>query len=161
MREPGTGAGLFEVAGIRVGVLICGDLWEPAFARALVDCADLLCVPAKTSVPSEGHVDYARPLWWNLALTRAMENGLPIVVSDWAEARHEAATLADGTKVRNVHFTCGGSSIVDPGQRPNFDALQATLPPGQPGVLSATIDLDAAAAFREYRRSVGLLPKHA
>ena len=45
-------------------------------------------MPAKTAVPSDNHVEYARTLWHNLALIRAMENGLPVVVSDWAGGRH-------------------------------------------------------------------------
>jgi predicted amidohydrolase len=143
---------------VRVGVLICGDLWEPALARELVDQVDLLCVPAKTTVPTDRYTEYARRLWWNLALTRAMENALPIVVSDWAEARHEAAALADGTKVRSVHHTSGGASINDPGRRPRFNEIQQVLPRGEPGLLAATIDLDAVARFRDYRRSMGLLP---
>jgi predicted amidohydrolase len=156
-RTAGAGPGVFEVAGARVGVLICADLWDAGQARELVDRADLLCVPAKTSVPADSHLEYARHLWWNLALTRAMETGLPIVVSDWAESRHEASILTDGKKVRTVHYTSGGASIVDPGQRPDLARIQRTLPAGRPGVLTGAIDLDAAAAFREYRRSVGLL----
>lgn len=156
-RTAGDASGVFEVAGVRVGVLICADLWDADRARELVDRADLLCVAAKTTVPTENHVEYARRLWWNLALIRAMETGLPVVVSDWSEARHESTALADGKKVKSVHFTSGGASIVDPGQRPDIDHLQQTLPAGQAGMLEAIIDLDAVAAFREYRRSVGLL----
>ena len=140
-------------------MLICADLWDPLYTRQLVGKADLLCVPAKTTVPSETHTDYARQLWWNLALTRAMENGLPIVVSDWSLMRHEAAALVDGTKVRSVHYTSGAASITDPGKRPDFDTLQMKMGARQAGILSATIDLDAVARFRDYRRSVGLLPE--
>ena len=158
-RQTGDGPGVFELAGVQLGVLICADLWDPALARCLLDRVDLVCVPAKTTVPTAGHTDYARRLWWNLALTRAMENALPIVVSDWAAARHEAVSLADGTRVRNVHHTSGGASITNPGRRPRFGEVQTTLPRGESGALSAAIDLDAVAAFRDYRRSVGLLLK--
>jgi len=154
---PGEGPGIFDINGLRVGVLICGDLWEPRHARELVGRVDVLCIPTKTTVPHESYTDYARRLWWNLALTRAMENGLPIVVSDWAESRQEATVLADGSKVRNVHFTSGGTSVSDPGRRPEFDQLQQTLWRGAAGLLSVTIDLDSIARFRDYRRSVGLL----
>ncbi len=99
--EPGRGPGVFELDGFRVAVLICADLWPPELARALIDQADLLCVPAKTAVPSDNHVEYARTLWHNLALTRAMENGLPVVVSDWAGGRH-APTDVDRS-VGSVH----------------------------------------------------------
>ncbi|HOB73320.1 MAG TPA: carbon-nitrogen hydrolase family protein [Phycisphaerae bacterium] len=157
-RRPGNEAGIFDLEGIRVAVLICGDLWEPAMARELVGRADLLAVPAKTAVPSQSRIDYARKLWWNLALTRAMENGLPVVVADWAEGRHESIGLVGGTRTRSVHYTSGGASITDPGKRPDFDALQTKLSAGRPGLLAANIDLDAVRAYQEYRQSVGLLP---
>lgn len=145
-------------SSIRVGVLICGDMWDARLAAELRDRVDVLCVPVKTRVPEAGHIDYARRLWWNLALTRAMENAIPIVVSDWAEGRHEAYALVEGTRVQSVHYTTGGSSISDPGRRPHFEELQQTIPRGQPGILAADIDLDAVARFREYRKAVGLLP---
>lgn len=86
--EAGNERGIFEINGWRVGILICADLWSPGHARALRAEVDLLCVPAKTAVPSDQHVGYARELWHCLALTRAMENGFAIVVSDWAAGRH-------------------------------------------------------------------------
>lgn len=156
-RQPGDSPGIFELAGVRVAVLICADLWDPQYTRELVGQADLLCVPAKTTVPTESHTDYARQIWWNLALTRAMESGLPIVVSDWSLARHEAAALVDGTKVHSVHYTCGAASITDPSKRPDFEAIQMRLGIKETGILAATIDLDAVDKYRDYRRSVGLL----
>lgn len=156
-RTPGAGPGVFAVAGVRVGVLICADLWEPAYMRELSGRVDLVCVPAKTTVESDGYTDYARRLWWNLALTRAMENGLPVVVSDWSDMRHEASAAVDGTRIRSVHYTSGGASIVDPGRRPNLTEVQVTLPEGRDGMLNATIDLEAVEKYREHRRSVGLL----
>lgn len=157
-RTPGTQPGVFNVAGVRIAVLICADLWDPVLLREVMNRADLLCVPAKTSVPTAGHVEYARKLWWNLALTRAMESGLPVVVSDWAEARHDVSNAGRGTALVGVHHTSGGSSITDPSYRPDFDRLQQVLWRGEPGVLRAAIHLDAVQAYRDYRRSVGLLP---
>ncbi len=156
--QAGTSCGIVDVGGLRLGVLICGDLWEPALARELLDKVDILCVPANTTVPSDAYVTYARKLWWNLALTRAMENGLPVVVSDWAAGRHEAVASAHGQKVRAVHYTGGASCIVDPGRRPDFDAMQRTITAGHKGIVEAEIDLEAVAAYRRHRRSVGLLP---
>jgi predicted amidohydrolase len=156
-RTAGSAPGVFELAGLRVGVLICADLWEPAHMRELVGRVDLVCVPAKTTVESDGHTEYARRLWWSLALTRAAETGLPVAVSDWAAMRHEAVAAADGTRIRTVHYTSGAASVVDPGRRPRIDQLQMTLARGQEGALAATIDLEAVARYREHRRSVGLL----
>ncbi len=158
VREPGDGPGIFTLAGVRVGVLICGDLWRPDLVMELRGAVDLLCVATKTTVPDATHTDYARRLWHHLALIRAMESGLPIVVADWAEGRNESIGCVDGQRVKSVHYTSGGSSITDPSRRPQFDRLQQKLPAGEPGLLSATIDLDAMAAFRDYRRSIGLLP---
>jgi predicted amidohydrolase len=156
-RRSGTAPGVFEVAGVRVGVLVCADLWDPLMALELRDRVDVLCVPAKTTVPSDRYVDYARGLWWNLALTRAMESALPVVVSDWAARRHESKRVVEGRTIRDTHFTSGGASICDPSGRPDLGRIQQTIVKGAPGVLTATIDLDAVAAFRDYRRSVGLL----
>ncbi len=156
-RTAGTGPGVFEAAGVRVGVLICADLWEPAYMRELMGRADVVCIPAKTTVESAGYTDYARRLWWNLALIRSMETALPIVVSDWAESRHEAVASADGTRVHTVHYTSGGSSIVNPGKRPRMEEIQVTLSRGEEGSLAATIDLDEVEQYREHRRMVGLL----
>jgi predicted amidohydrolase len=103
-------------------------------------------------------VPYARKLWWNLALTRAMENGLPVVVSDWAAGRHEAVSTVEQQKVRAVHYTSGAACIVDPGKRPDIDATQSTITAGHKGILEATIDLEAVAAYRRHRQQVGLLP---
>jgi predicted amidohydrolase len=158
-RQAGAGPGIFDVAGARVGVLSCADLWDPALAREMLGRVDLLCVPAKTTVPSDRYVEYARTLWWNLALTRAMENGVPVVVSDWAEGRHETKRLVEGTTIRDTHYTSGGGSVCDPSGRPEIVRIQQTLARGAAGVLTAAIDLDAVARFREYRQSVGLLPK--
>lgn len=158
-RKRGTWAGVFELAGVRVGVLICGDLWDPALARELHGQADLLCVPAKSGVPTDRNVDYAREMWWNLALTRSVENALPVVVSDWASARHDTKRMTDGIVVRETHYTAGGSSICDPSHRPDTVKMQQKILRGATGVLVANIDLAAVAHFREYRQSVGLLPK--
>jgi len=127
-------------------------------ARELLDRVDILCVPARTTVPSERYTQYARTLWWSLALTRAMENAVPVVVSDWAEGRHDSKRLVEGTLVHDVHYTSGGGTICDPAGRPDIARIQRTLARGAPGLLTASIDLDAVADFRKYRRSVGLLP---
>jgi predicted amidohydrolase len=158
LRVPGTSTGVYEIDGVRFGVLICADLWWPELARRLVDQVDCLCVPCKSTVPTEAHVEYARALWHNLALTRAMENGIPVVVSDWPSARHDFHVLAGGVRTTQTHYTSGATTICDPGHRPQLDHMQRTLPKGAPGVLRTDIDLQRLRTYREYRRSVGLLP---
>ncbi len=204
--EAGSENGVFEVEGFRIGVQICADLWWPERTRELIDLVDVLCVPAKTAVPSDNHVVYARALWHALELTRATESGLPIIVSDWAGGRHAPTDVdmsigsvhARGTDFDRgvlhkrhrdhtasptaagpteptatyhtsavpalgvgVHFTTGAASICNPAHRPDIEKLQQTLQRGEAGFLCEQIDLDAVAAFRDYRRGVGLLPEPA
>ena len=154
----GTKPCVFALDGVRVGVLICADLWHPERTRELCDKIDVLAVPAKTSVPSEAHTVYARSVWHALALTRATENGFATVVSDWPSARHDSFRVVDGVRTRQTHFTSGASCVIDPSHRPNIDQIVRVLPKGQPGVIQARIDLDSLVAYREYRRKVGLLP---
>lgn len=146
-RTAGRTPGIFDLSGLRVGVLICADLWYPELARELCGRVDVLCVPAKTTVPSAESVPYARTVWWSLAMTRAVENALPVVVSDWCEQAHATG------------FTSGATSVNDPAGRPDPTRLQRRMDDGQPGVLIAQIDLDAVAEIRQYRRAVGLLAR--
>lgn len=159
VREPGSGPGIFDLDGVRVAVLICADLWWPELAREVCGRADILCVPAKSSVPGGDQVIYARTLWQNLALTRAMENGVAVLVSDWPEARHDTTRMqADGARTRHTHYTSGGGSICDPSHRPNMVRIQEVFDKGAPGSLATTIHLDKLRAYQDYRRRVGLLP---
>ena len=159
-RRPGDEAGIFELEGIRVAVLICGDMWDPALARELVGRADLLVVPAKTTVPTLAYADYARRLWWNLALTRAMENGL--AHRGQRLGRRPARVHRPGRRhphqERPLHQVGGGA--YRSWQTPELRRPSDHAAGRSPGLLAATIDLDAARAYQEYRQSVGLLPVH-
>ncbi len=159
-RSPGSVAGIFEIDGsIKIGVLICADLWPPELARELVGAVDLLCVPAMTAVPAESHVKYARHLWHSLSLTRAMENGMAVAVADWSAERPQQPIPGDRTAARRTFHTCGAATICDPGHRPDLTRIQTTIPPDRPGAVRTDIDLEALARYREYRTSVGLLPR--
>ena len=160
-RTPGTSAGVFEVQGFRLGVLICGDLWHPELSRELVGRVDVLCVPAATVVNAQGNREYARGAWHRLAFVRAMETGAAVVVSDWADGRHEAHRHRDGALSNEVRWTAGASSISDPSRRPELEKMQHTTLRGEAGDLVASIDADRLAEFREYRRRNGLLPEEA
>jgi len=146
-RTAGQGPGVFDLDGLRVGVLICADLWYPELARELGGRVDVLCVPAKTTVSSADFVPYARTLWWSMAMTRAVENALPVLVSDWCERAH------------GTYVTAGASSLNDPAGRPDVNRLQRRMDRGQSGVLVGQIDLDAVAQIRQYRQAVGLLDR--
>lgn len=144
--QPGTGSLTVAVEGIRLGVLICSDLWYPELARHLATQAELLCVPAQTTIRPESEPAYARMLWHTLAMTRAQENVLAVVVSD------QAATS-------QAPFRCGGvSSITDPSAEPALTDIQQVLASGGEGYLLARLDMQRLASFRSYRRENGLLP---
>lgn len=148
---PGKADGLIVVDDLRIGLLICGDLWHPELAREYLKRADLLCVPARSGVPAESHVAYARALWWSMALTRATENALPVIVADWPAAAHPLP--------KRPHWTAGGASVVNPAARPDLLRLQRTLTEGAAGAVRGEISLAGMAEFRRYRASVGLLPR--
>jgi predicted amidohydrolase len=159
-RTPGNRACVFDLHGWRVGILICADLWYPELARELCGRMDLLCVPVKSSVPSERNVAYARHLWETLALIRAVENGCAVVTSDWAQGRHEAASGIQPTAspVTQTYYTSGAATVCNPAHRPNMDQIQSTLVKGQSGHLTVAIDRAGLDRFRKYRSAVGLLP---
>ncbi len=157
-RTPGGTPGVFDVDGIRVGVLICGDLWFPDLARELVDRVDVLCVPAATVVPSERNRDYARASWHRLAFTRAQETGCVVVVSDWADGRHEELRQVGGQEDRHVRWTSGAACITNPAHRPDLERMQKVTRRGEEAHLVAAVDLEKLAAFRSYRQRVGLIP---
>ena len=116
---------------------------------------DVLAVPARTGVPTEAHIAYARTIWHSMALTRAMENGFAVVVADWPQAAHQIQR-AD---VLKTHYTAGAATIVDPSHRPEIQRIQRIPNPTRPEAISATIDLAALSAYRAYRQGVGLLPE--
>jgi nitrilase len=144
--RPGEGSLVVPLAGVPCGVLICADLWYPEQVRELAPSIDLLCVPAQTTIRAESQPAYARLLWQTLAMTRAQENVLAVVVSDQAASSR-------------APFRCGGvTSITDPSAEPDPATLQRTIDGGRDGYLVATIDLLRLRQFRDYRRENGLLP---
>lgn len=146
-RIPGQAPGIVAVDGVRIGVLICADLWFPELARELSGRVDILCVPAKTIVPASEHVAYAQALWRAMALTRSAENVMPVVVSDWCRAEHD------------IGMTAGAATINDPSARPDVDRIQVGLDDGRAGSLWAEVDLDAIGEIRQYRQAMGLLTR--
>lgn len=147
--QPGSASLVLEVEGTRLAVLICSDLWHPELARHLAVDATLLCVPAQTTIRAESEPAYARMLWHTLAMTRAQENVLAVVVSDQAVSSR-------------APFRCGGvSSITDPSAEPALNDIQQVLADGGEGFLVAQLDSERLARFRSYRQENGLLPAQA
>jgi len=151
----GREAGVFELDSIRVGVLICADLWHPELTRELVGRVDVLAIPARTGVPTQEHAAYARRLWHAMALTRAMENGLVVIVADWPEASHQHVPTDGAPK---AYYTAGATTIVDPSHRPDIERIQRFPYPKSSSAIVSRVDLSALGAYQTYRRGVGLLP---
>jgi NAD+ synthase (glutamine-hydrolysing) len=73
--EAGTGAGLFEMQGIRFGILICEDIWEPEPARAArAEGAEVLLVI--NASPFEQRKQAMRE---NLVRQRVLEVRVPVI----------------------------------------------------------------------------------
>ncbi|MFX1254916.1 MAG: carbon-nitrogen hydrolase family protein [Promethearchaeota archaeon] len=143
---------ILNLDGLRFAVEICADLWFPELSRTLIEKeVDALFVPAMTTVISKDHTDYGRWLWHNLAVTRARENIIPLIVSDHALAYYEG-----------YYATCGASCIVDPSVRFtnaegfSFQAFKS-LSQGEKGRIISTITLTKIQAYRDYRKEMGLL----
>jgi nitrilase len=144
--RPGHSSLTLQIDGVWLGVLICSDLWHPELARQVAGQAMVLCVPAQTTIRSESEPAYARMLWHTLAMTRAQENVMAVVVSDQAASSQ-------------APFRCGGvSSITDPGAEPVMSDIQQVVADGGAGYLLARLDLARLARFRGYRQENGLLP---
>jgi nitrilase len=147
--RPGQDSLALEIDGVRFGVLICSDLWHPELARQVAGQAMLLCVPAQTTIRPESEPAYARMLWHTLAMTRAQENVMAVVVSDQAASSQ-------------APFRCGGvSSITDPSAEPVLSDIQQVVADGGAGYLLARLDIARLARFRGYRQENGLLPEPA
>lgn len=129
----GTESSVVDLDGWRLGLTICYDLRFPALYRDLARRgADLLAVPSSFTVPT------GAAHWHVLLRARAIETGC-FVLAPAQHGRHE-----DGRE------TYGHSLIVDP-----WGAVVAERAEG-PGVVLATLDLDAVAQCRHRMPSLGL-----
>ena len=73
--EPGTDPCVVDVAGVRVGIIICEDIWFPASARvACAAGAQIIVVPNGSPYHTR-----QRALRRDVVTARAQETGLPIV----------------------------------------------------------------------------------
>jgi predicted amidohydrolase len=124
---PGVTHGVFDVAQVRAGMLVCADARLPEIARSLavggaeviVDCTAWVSSGRDPATLSTPQVDYLIP-------ARAIENRTWIVAAD--KCGPEADTLV----------YAGRSGVCDPDGR-----WVAQAPSDRPGIVSYTIDLDA------------------
>ncbi|MBI5490410.1 MAG: carbon-nitrogen hydrolase family protein [Deltaproteobacteria bacterium] len=112
---PGEGPVAFDLAGLKVVVCICADLFDPSLFGACGEgCAAILVAAASTSRKPDP--SYARALWTHVAVARSWERNAYVVISDWAHAPH----------MPGIH-TSGVSGLADPSRLapPFFDATKA------------------------------------
>lgn len=80
MAQPGTEYPIFEVKGVRIGIMICRDKSHPEAARILaLEGAQLLLAPhSTTDLPDKRHTD------WSLRIctVRAIENGCYLIANN-------------------------------------------------------------------------------
>ncbi len=124
------GLPVFEVDGLKIGVLICYDRHFPEAFRTLADRgADFIVVPtgARTWCAS-----WRSGIWECLLRTRAYENGVFIVAANRAGVERGTAYLGDSMVVSPT----GGTILA----RAEQDSLDA--------VVLAECDLDELTSFR-------------
>jgi N-carbamoylputrescine amidase len=135
--SPGdTGFRVWDTAAGRIGAGICWDQWFPEAARAMaLTGAELLLYPTAigSEPPAPGYD--SQPHWETVMRGHAGANLVPLVASN----RIGTETAPEGTAVTFY----GSSFIADAcGQ------ILARAGRSEEAVLTATIDLDAAAALR-------------
>jgi predicted amidohydrolase len=140
----GRNAGVFEIAGLRIGVLVCADMWRSELVGELAH-TDAVFVCARTGVPSDAQVQYARTLWASLALTRAMEHGVPVAVSDWPNGRHAAKDI--DVSVGSIH---GAGTTFDRGMLYKHRRADPDNVPREPTATSPTSAAPALGAGVHY-----------
>lgn len=125
--RPGDGAVVADTPWGGLGLTICYDIRFPQLYRALARAgAVMIAVPAAFTVPTgEAH-------WETLLRARAIETGA------WVLAPAQGGTHEDGRR------TWGRSMVVGP-----WGEVVARLDHDEPGVLFATLDLDAVTRARE------------
>ncbi|WP_374600258.1 carbon-nitrogen hydrolase family protein [Brevundimonas sp.] len=125
--RPGDAAVVADTPWGRLGLTICYDVRFPHLHRALGKAGALIiAVPAAFTVPTgEAH-------WETLLRARAIESGAYVLAPAQA-GQHE-----DGRR------TWGRSTVVAP-----WGEVVAKLDHDEPGVLFATVDLDAVTRARE------------
>lgn len=124
--RPGDRAAVAPTPWGGLGLSVCYDVRFPGLFRALARAgADMIAVPAAFTVPTgEAH--------WELMLrARAVETGC------WVLAPAQGGAHEDGRR------TWGRSTVVSP-----WGEVTAKLDHDEPGVLAATLDLDAPARAR-------------
>jgi predicted amidohydrolase len=88
---PGEGLALADLGGLRIGILICSELWIPEIARSLaVRGAEVLLAPAGGAFPR------VAPNWQLIARARAIENQCHLGLTQALFGNERGAALIAG-----------------------------------------------------------------
>jgi len=90
---------------VRLGGVICADLWYPNLFDRKKRPLDVILVPIQAVVPSRDLIDYGRFLWQSLTVTRSKEQVAVVVSADLAPTKLYSDT---------DWYTSGASYIIDP-----------------------------------------------
>ncbi|MHA1975570.1 MAG: carbon-nitrogen hydrolase family protein [Candidatus Hodarchaeales archaeon] len=149
---PGKSLFTWNIGNFHAGIRICNDLWNLNLVQELISREiDILFVPALTVVPEEALTSYGQYIWYNLAVIRAKEGAMVVVVSDTAKS-----VLSD------PYWSTGASCIADPSQKfsnqePHGANMLTTLDSGNQGIITKKISLQKLREQRTYRKTVGLM----
>lgn len=130
---PGDGWPVFDLDGVRVGVMICHDNSFPESARCLTLAgAELICWPHVQS----GWGDTV----WDITLrSRAIDNGLHLISSSYGMADHDRAWRPGMMVGRSGVVAPDGTVLAEAGR--------------WPGVAIATVDFDRRLIKHDFSRS--------
>lgn len=106
--SPGEGFGITAVAGVRVGVLICSELWVPEVSRILaLEGAEVILAPAG------GGFHRVAPNWQMVTRVRAIENQCYVAMTQHLFGSEVGAALIAGPEQPVAQLTEPGMMVAD------------------------------------------------
>ncbi|MHA1971976.1 MAG: carbon-nitrogen hydrolase family protein [Candidatus Hodarchaeales archaeon] len=153
-RRLGQGKKLFfwNINDWKTSIKICSDLWVPGEQIQLLrNNVDLIFCPIMSSVPKESLTNYGSYMWHSLAVIRGKEAASALIVSDWARQA-----------IKEPHWTCGASCIVDPSKKfQNNEPIAnniVTRSNTNQTIIMKELNLTEIREQRNYRINMGLIP---
>ena len=105
---PGEELGLFELDGLRLGITICSELWNPEISRVLaLRGAELLLAPAG------GSFHRVAANWQLMARARAIENELYVGLTQQLFGDESGSAMVAGPEAVLATLTDPGLLVVD------------------------------------------------
>lgn len=106
--SPGDGIGITDVAGVRVGVLICSELWVPEVSRMLaLEGAEVILAPAG------GGFHRVAPNWQMVTRVRAIENQCYVAMTQHLFGDESGAALIAGPEQPVAELAEAGMMVAD------------------------------------------------